>query len=203
MNKFIRNGLASAAILAAVAPGIAMANATWNVNYADAIAAGGLGGGAVADTFSPTSLLTDRYKFTAESLVVFQDNDNSGGISVGDTFDDYIAYRIDNLFLNLSDTGDPDYAQQNVNISGTVIASGRQVLAQDYLVDTASIEFYFDTPPGIGITNVIAPGDYGGSGTYADFTDLDTVYRWTACANGRRLGCWYKRCNSTRWGNRY
>lgn len=168
MNKLLRNTLASAAIIAAAAPGIAMANETWVINYEDSNTAGGLG----ATLLSPYSAITDEYKYTAESLVLFDDLDNSGGISPGDEFDDYIAFRIDQLFLSVPNggtggsNGDLDYLLNNVGISGTVIAHGRQVDALNYVVETAAIEFYFDTPTGF-------LGD-GGLGTTADFATLST-----------------------------
>jgi hypothetical protein len=160
MKKYLQKTLLSAALAFALAPGFASANATWYVNYTDANAAGGLG----ITLGSPLSRLTDEYKYTAESLIEFSDNDASGGISAGDTFDDYIAFRIDNLFIGSNNTFDPDYQTNNVEISGRVIASGIQVDAQNYLVTSAAIEFYFDGPTTVGGTGA----DFGSLGTFVD-----------------------------------
>jgi len=147
-------------VATALALGAGAANAgvrPWHINYAGANAAGGLG----ITLNNPVSALVDEYKYTAESLIVFADHDHSGGISTGDEFWDYVVYRVDNLNYGGNDTRDPDYwGSHNVEISGTVFAHGFQRDSLNYVVDNASIEFYFDGPQT--------------GGTYADFGNLPT-----------------------------
>ena len=121
--------------------GLANAAATWTLNYADAINALGFG-----STVQAASNLTSEYKFTAESLVLFTDVDGSGGISPGDLYEDRILFRIDQLFLDGDTNSDVDTFLKNAQVSGTVIASGIQVTQTSYLVNSASISFYFDSP---------------------------------------------------------
>jgi len=152
-------------VATALALGAGAANAgvrPWHINYAGANAAGGLG----ITLNNPVSALVDEYKYTAESLIVFADGDGDGDISAGDEFWDYVVYRVDALNYGGNTANDADYILQNTQISGTVVAHGVQVDSFKYIVDTASIEFYFD-----------GPGDtiFGtGGGTTADFTDLST-----------------------------
>jgi len=152
-------------VATALALGAGAANAgvrPWKINYADANTAGGLG----ITLNNPVSALVDEYKYTAESLIVFTDPDGNGDISSGDEFWDYVVYRVDALNYGGNSANDADYILQNTQISGTVVAHGVQVDSLNYIVDTASIEFYFD-----------GPGDtlFGtGGGTTADFTDLST-----------------------------
>lgn len=161
MKKYLQKTLISAAVSLAFVPGFASAEA-WTINYTDANQTGGLG----VTLNNPISAITDEYKYTAESVVLFNDNDGSLGISAGDTFDDVIAYRIDALNFGGNTAGDADYIGQNVQISGTLRASGVQLDAQNYLVTSAAITFFFDGP---------ADGIFGsGTGTMADFSDLTT-----------------------------
>jgi hypothetical protein len=138
--------------------GAVNASATWSLNYADSIDALGYG-----STTNAVSNLTDEYKYTAESLVLFNDNDSSGGISAGDTFDDFILFRIDQLFLGGGTNSDVDTFAKNAQVSGVISASGLQVTQNDYIVNTSEIEFYFDSVGGVS----------GGllGGTDADFSD--------------------------------
>jgi len=149
---------------AAIAGVLAVASSTvgaveWRLNYADSISA--LGYGA---TTQPLSNLTNEYKYTAESLVLFNDLDASGGISAGDTFLDLVIYRIDQLFLGGGTNSDLDTFLKNAQVSGVVIASGTQVTANDYLVNSATISFWFDSP-------TTAPGTDANFATPAAFVD--------------------------------
>jgi hypothetical protein len=168
-------------IPAAVAGVLALASATasavdWRLNYADSITA--LGYGA---TVNPVSNLTDEYKYTAESLVLFNDLDGSGNISPGDTFLDLVLYRIDQLFLGGGTNSDLDYFLKNGQVSGVVIASGVQITQNDYLVTSADISFWFDSIPGGGTDanfnnpnafvdgELVQTGTGSGAGTNAGF----------------------------------
>jgi hypothetical protein len=172
-------------IPAAVAGVLALASATasavdWRLNYADSVAA--LGGGAA--TVNPVSNLTDEYKYTAESLVLFNDLDGSGNISPGDTFLDLVLYRIDQLFLGGGTNSDLDTFLKNAQVSGVVIASGVQVTPNDYLVTSANIGFWFDsigTPP-------VAPGTDANFNNPNAFVDGILVQTGTGSGAGTNAG---------------
>lgn len=156
MREF-RKTMISVATALALGAGVANAGVRpWHINYADANAAGGLG----ITLNNSVSNLVDEYKYTAESLIVFADHDGSGGISAGDEFWDYVVYRVDAINYGGNSALDPDYLTLNTQISGTVVAHGFQLDPLNYVVDNASIEFYFDGPMA--------------GGTYADFTNLPT-----------------------------
>jgi PEP-CTERM motif-containing protein len=175
MKKYLQKTLISAAVALAIAPGFAGAT-SWTINYTDANATAGTG----ITLNNPVSAVTDEYKYTAESLVLFHDLDASGGISAGDTFDDVISYRIDALNFGGNSAFDADYIGQNVQISGTLKASGIQVDAQNYLVTSAAITFYFDGP---------ADGIFGtGTGTMADFGALGTFVDGLLVQTGQGAG---------------
>lgn len=166
MNRKVNTPILPAALALAMAPGLASAAlATWNVNYADSLTAGGGFGGAVLN--NTTSTLIDEYKFTAESVVNFHDN-GDGVISGGDTFDDYIVITLDSFKLGGNTAFDLDQAVQNIELTAKVTASGTQLDAINYRVDSAFIEFFFDMPA--SSTNLLTTGD----GTLADFGDLST-----------------------------
>jgi len=152
-----RKTLCSVVLASAVMPGMVAADESWTVNYTDANTAGALG----IILNNTVSAVTDEYKYTAESVVAFNDNDNSGGISGGDTFDDYVGFIIDQLNFGSINTFDTDYALGNVQITGVITATGLQLDALNYIVTSAKIDFYFD----------------GALSTFADFDTLvDGVY---------------------------
>ncbi len=150
--------LIAGAMALAFLPGVASSAdlKTWFVNYADPETELGYG-----NATSATSRLTDEYKYTAESLVLFDDMDGDGNISAGDRFDDYIGFVIDGLNLGGVNTFDPDYQNGRSQITGQIIASGVQLDAQNYLVTDARIEFYYDSPTG--------------GGTAGNFVDFNTL----------------------------
>ncbi|HPF58807.1 MAG TPA: PEP-CTERM sorting domain-containing protein [Candidatus Competibacteraceae bacterium] len=167
MKKITLHAASFIAALAMTAPNAANALATWHVNYADSNTAGTLG----ATPINPISNLVDEYKYTAESIILFTDKDGSGGISGGDTFEDYIVFRIDELNLSGNSANDFDYVLKNFQISGTVKASGIQLDPLNYLVTSASIEFYIDAPAPAPATGGFAGT---GTGTAAVFQTLST-----------------------------
>lgn len=159
MKTGFNKTLISAALAFAVIPGAATSAdlKSWVVNYGDSQAELGYG-----DATEATSRLTDEYKYTAESLVMFNDNDGSGGISAGDTFDDYIGFIIDGLNFGGVNTFDPDYQNGRAQITGVIKASGIQLDPINYRVTSAEIVFYYDSP-----TNAA-----GTAGNYANFNTL-------------------------------
>lgn len=164
MNKTLRNSLISMALIATAAPVIASADlATFRLNYTDANTELGANG---ATLIQPVSNLVDEYKYTAESLVLFNDNDSSGGISEGDTFLDIGVLRGDSLNYQGNSASDPDYATDNVELTAAFIATGFQVDPLNYIVPEALIGMFFDAPS----TGVLPTG----GGTAALFEDLDT-----------------------------
>ena len=167
MNKTLRNSLISMALIATAAPVIASADlASFRLNYTDANTELGADG---ATLINPVSALVDEYKYTAESLVLFKDNDNSGGISGGDTFLDVGVLRGDGLNYDSNSAGDLDYLIGNVQLTAAFVATGFQVDALNYIVPEAQIAMYFDAPA----VSQTTPGGSGG-GTSALFEDLGT-----------------------------
>jgi hypothetical protein len=60
--------------------------------------------GVLEGAVLPDLLAVDEWQFLARSIVAFNDNDASGGISTGDTFDDFVALRI----TGMTDVADND-----------------------------------------------------------------------------------------------
>lgn len=175
--------LHKAALLAAmILPGVASAGVDWQFNYADGFTADGATLGGFTPALSPT---TDELKYTAESVVTFADNDTSGGISAGDTFNDYIFVRIDQLFNNGVNVTDLRYGQgfSNPGLNGNheitlkLQANGHQVDPLNYLVDGITfMNWYFDagtdTTAG-GVTGYTA-ANFANLATFTDGTIVET-----------------------------
>jgi len=164
MNKILCNTLVSAALIAATAPVVAgAALLPFRLNYTDANDALGLNG---ATLNNPVSNIMDEYKYTTESLIIFQDNDSSGGISTNDTFQDYVVLRGDALNFQSNSANDKDYGFDNVELTAVIVADGFQLTDRDYRVNNADLWIYFDAP-GTGLSTT-------GLGTAADFENLNT-----------------------------
>lgn len=169
----LRKAALSAAIAAALLPGVASAAVQWQFNYADGFTADGATLGVNTPALSP---ITDELKFTAESVVTFNDV-GAPGISAGDTFNDYIFVRVDQLFNGGLNNTDVRYGQGfpapagfkgNHEITLKIQASGTQVNALEYTVDSLAImNWYFDAGTD-GAGNTVA------GYTAADFTNLAT-----------------------------
>jgi len=146
-----------AAALAAIAP--MSANAAVDFRFDWAALDGALG---VANV-RPLSNVTDELKVTLESVVIFTDNDTSGAISAGDTFRDYLAIRIDQLFDNGNNN------QENLNGYGTAreitafaTLTGTQLDAQNYSVNNGGVlNFVYDS-------GAFTPADFGDLSTFVD-----------------------------------
>ena len=174
----LRKAALSAAIAAALLPGVASAGVDWQFNYADGFAAEGETRGAATPELSP---ITDELKFTAESVVTFNDIDNSGNITTGDKFVDYIYVRVDQLFNNTVDVTDGRYGQGspdlgfpgNHEITLKIKATGTQVNPLEYVVDTVDImNWYFDAGTDVVVDGVITSVN---GYTAADFANLATL----------------------------
>ncbi len=158
MKKTLQKTLISAMVALAVLPGAASAELLkWKNNFGDAQAALGYG-----DAVNALSKLTNEYKTTAESLVLFHDNDGNGVISKDDTFDDYVGLVVNNLFNGGVDTFDPDYNTGKAQITAIIKATGVQLDGNNYRVLNATFAGYYDSA-----TNA--------SGTAADFGDFTTL----------------------------
>lgn len=144
----MKKSLLTAAVAAILIPGVSTASESWQLNYADANTAGALG----IALNNQVSAVTDEYKVTLESVLGFTDNAadagtaNAGVISAGDTFVDHIYFSINNLFAGGSDTFDVDNNTNNTQLTGVIEATGTQIDALNYTVDSAAISFYFDGP---------------------------------------------------------
>jgi hypothetical protein len=139
----------------------------WQVNFEDANAI--LGGNGVAGYDGGNSILINKYNITAESLVLFNDNDTSGNISAGDTFQDFIFYRINALESPDGNNTDDRYALNQFQITGMVYGAGVQTSDNEYVVTDAAIGFNFDAPS--SCSSLL--GSCGG-GTLADWANLGT-----------------------------
>lgn len=127
---------------------------------------------AAANTLSATESdlnNVDEWQFLAQSIVAFHDIDGSGGISKGDTFDDFIAIRITGFTdlldndLTPQDYGSASWASHEV----TAIArfSGKQTLANTYAINSLDqFDLFFDA---------------GSSFSGSNFGDLNTFSNGT------------------------
>lgn len=168
----LRNAILSAAVATALGvSGAANASATWRINYADSETALGYGPGGPA-----ASNLTDEYRYIAESLVMFNDN-GDGVISGGDTYVDVVVFTIDQLNLGGVSNVDIPYLSQDFQITGTLTATGTQIDALNYTVDTANISFYMDSPN-------FAPGTAADFGLLSTFNDGVLVQTGTGSGGG-------------------
>ena len=158
MTTFRKTALC-AAVAAAMLPGLATAGATWSYNYADAFAADGVA--ALPVGVPALSGAMNEVSFRAEARVEFTDGGigGVGVISPGDTFKDYISFRVNNfLGAGAVDVTDPLYGTggpvlglaKNHGISGRVYAEGVQLTANTYSVTHSTIEFFFDAGDGTG-----------------------------------------------------
>lgn len=189
--KFKKFGLGLVAVAAILSSGTASAALDWRYNYTDAFAADGI---AVLPAFVPaTSSTMDEVLFRAESRVEFTDGagqgvgTGAGVISAGDTFKDYIAFRV-NQFANnpgavdvtdtLYGTGAPVLGlfPKTHGISGRVYAEGVQLTNNTYAVTSAWIEFFFDggDATGAGYSQALFAAGVGGLGSFVDGVLVET-----------------------------
>jgi len=147
---------ASIAVLASMSA--SAAPLTWRYNWAAADAAVG------AVNTRPLSNLTNEVKFTAESVIRFNDLDSSGGISIGDTFVDYIVVRVDQLFIGGGNNGETGAGYGTAReITLTAQLTGSQVAANTYMFTSGGIfNFFYDS--GLAFT----PADFGALSTFRD-----------------------------------
>lgn len=122
---------------------------------------------AAADTLGDTQTdlnNVDEWQFLAQSIVAFHDIDSSGGISAGDTFDDYVAIRI----TGFTDLGDSslqamDYGDgtgRTHEVTAIARFNGIQTTANTYAVTNIDqFDVFFDA---------------GSSFTGSDFANLST-----------------------------
>lgn len=155
--NLLKKSIAVAAI-AALAPMSASAALTWAFDWAAA-------DGALGVTNNrPLSNATDELKFTAESVVRFNDLDGNGFISAGDTFTDYIVGRVDQLFIGGGNNGETGLGYQTTReITFTAVLTGTQLTATTYSVNSGGIlNFLYDS--GDGYTS----GSFATLATFAD-----------------------------------
>lgn len=159
--SLIKKSIAAAAI-AALAPISASAALTFQFDWAAADTALG-----VTNT-RPLSNLTDELKFTAESVVRFNDNDGNGVISAGDTFTDYIVGRVDQLFYQGSNNGETANGYQSAReITFTAFLTGTQTSGTTYSINNGlQLNFWYDS--GDGYTS----GVFGNLATFLDGNGL-------------------------------
>lgn len=155
--NMLKKGLVAAAAAVGCAGG-AMAATTWSYNWAAADAALGVANAR------PLSNATNELKFTAESVVRFNDLDNSGGISAGDTFIDYIVVRVDQLFIGGGNNGETGFGYgTSREITLTAVLTGTQVLANTYTVNPGGVlNWFYDS--GAGFTSA----SFGALATFID-----------------------------------
>ena len=111
---------------------------------------------AAADTLGDTQAdlnNVDEWQFLAQSIVAFHDLDSSGGISAGDTFDDYVAIRI----TGFTDLGDSslqamDYGDgtgRTHEVTAIARFNGIQTTANTYAVTNIDqFDVFFDAGSG-------------------------------------------------------
>jgi hypothetical protein len=176
MKRFrLRNSVAIFPIVAVMlfgwhANALAVPVASYTLNFVDAATQLGVN----PATYSIANA-TDVYKwnFDARAYVGFNDLDNSGGISTGDTFDDYIAIRVENFQDIDGNNVTPLFygagPGRTYELTAVVRLTGHQITNNDYLIDTIErLDVYFD---------VYDPGtvsDYGNISTFADGLKVET-----------------------------
>jgi len=182
--KNVRKAVLSVALATALLPGVAsagVAGVDWQFNYADGFTADGATRGGFTAELSP---VTDELKFTAEAVVTFHDVDHSSGISAGDTFNDYIFVRVDQLFNEGINVTDIRYGQGfafsglegNHEITLKIQANGHQVDSLNYVVDNLSfMDWYFDAGSDVagGVSGYTA-ADFANLATFTDGTIMET-----------------------------
>jgi len=165
MKLFKRALLAFAA--AAVFPISAHADIDWRYNWLAADTALGV------PNVRPLSNITDELKFTAESIVRFNDN-GDGVIGAGDTFTDYIVVRVDQLFNDGNNNGETGLGYQSTReITLTAVLTGVQTDANNYSINPGgTLSFWYDS--GAGYTS-------------ASFANLATFVDGNGVAGGALL----------------
>lgn len=153
MKRSILSGLGAMALVAGLAgSGAAAPLNDYTLNFS---AAGNTLGATVADLDH-----VDEWQFLGESIVGFQDTDGSGGISTGDTFQDYVAVRVRAFTdLNANDITPLTYGSgtgRNHEISLIARFSGSQIAPDVYRVDAIQqFDFFFDAGTGFTGTNFL------------------------------------------------
>lgn len=160
-------------VCAALASAVGLAGASaaapldsYTLNFS---AAGNTLGAAVADVDN-----VDEWQFLANSIVAFQDNDGSNGISTGDTFYDWVAVRVTGFTDAIGDELTPSDYGANGTHELTLISrfSGVQTGPNSYKVNTIDqFDFFFDAGTaftGSTFTNLATFAD----GTVVERADL-------------------------------
>jgi hypothetical protein len=156
MRRYLITALGAGALALASTGAMAMPLNSYTLNFS---AASSLLGAAIPDLNN-----VDEWQFLARSVVAFQDNDLSGGISTGDNFYDWVAVRVTG-FTNV-DGDDITPAGYGATAASTheitLIArfGGVQTGANTYSVTFIDqFDFFFDA---------------GGGFTFSTFNDLDS-----------------------------
>ncbi|MEW6487391.1 MAG: SdrD B-like domain-containing protein [Thermodesulfobacteriota bacterium] len=131
---------------------------------ADGIDAAGQEAAGIADVHR-----VDEWTFLAQSVIGFHDNDGSGGISVGDTFVDYVAVRVTQFIDAGSDSLTPLHygagPGRTHELTVLAVLEGAQETDVSYRIDRITrFDFYFDG----------ASDQAGTDFTPSSFDDLDT-----------------------------
>lgn len=158
MRRAILAGLATVASVAGFASvGAAAPLDDYTLNFSAAAAV--LGNAARADVDH-----VDEWQFLGRSVVGFEDNDGSGGISTGDTFYDYVAVRV----RSFADSALNDITPLTYG-SGTGRDHEMTVLARFYGTQVAPNNYRVD-----GIDQFDFFYDDGAAFTGSDFSNLPT-----------------------------
>lgn len=139
----------------------------YTLNFSDASA---IEGGALVNDLTNV----DEWQFDAYSVVGFQDVDGSGGISDGDTFNDYILVRITGFTDVLSNDINPTGYGDSYEMTAVIEMSGVQTEDNVYAVTSMpTFNIYFDS--GVVFTKSLNSVDGSTAGTYSDGTLVESA----------------------------
>jgi hypothetical protein len=128
----------------------------YTLSFQDAAIADGAGGLGISDLSG-----VDKWKFTAWSVIGFQDNDASGSITAGDVYEDHIIVRFDGFQdwiggdITPGTYGDNVGAGDNHGMTALMRFGGQVTGPNTYNVDTADpqqFDVMFDAGVGAGYT---------------------------------------------------
>ncbi|MEW6487392.1 MAG: PEP-CTERM sorting domain-containing protein [Thermodesulfobacteriota bacterium] len=145
MRRYLITALGAGALALASTGAFAVSLDSYTLNFS---AASSLLGAAIPDLNN-----VDEWGFVANSVVAFQDNDSSGGLSAGDTFYDWVAVRVHSFFDSSTDTITPlTYGTgpgRDHEITLIARFGGIQTTANTYQVTFIDqFDFFFDAGPG-------------------------------------------------------
>lgn len=131
---------------------------------------------AAGDTNNTMSPTTNELKFTAESVLVFDQNTGTGVLQAHQDFTNYLILRIDQLFYNGGDVTESSYGNGDHGITILGILGGTQDTTTTYSIKPAlsQLGVFYDYNPGYTYADFTNPSTFSDNGSLVELSNYLT-----------------------------